>query len=131
MSFFTVEGARLGRGLWARFDGLAFPLKLVAYVCMWPLLELLFLFRVRRFLRLRTEQPPVHNEADAAEVERFWDRVLVEEDAEAVDAILRGWFLGHGPVLAGNLEELVAWSISREAVTTVNLGAWARHRCLW
>ena len=97
--------------LWALFDHAALPLQLVAYLFFWPILEALFFFRVRRYTRLRSAQKMAHHNADTTEVERFWMRVLEEEDGAAVDDILRGWFLGDGPICEGNLEELVAWTL--------------------
>ena len=43
--------AALSSWFWSVFDGL-YPLNLLIYAFLWPLLELLFLFRVRRFLCL-------------------------------------------------------------------------------
>ena len=104
-------GERCLAQLWQKFDSTYFPLQLLIYVFLFPLLELAFVFRVRRFLRVRSAQRQPHHTADTAEVERFWTRILTEEDGRTADAILRGWFLGEGPIGEGNMEELVAWTL--------------------
>lgn len=96
---------------WSTWDGLPLPARLVLYVLFWPLLELLFIFRVRRYLRQRTLQAIAHHVEDTAEVLRFWSGVLEEEDVEYV---VRGWFLGEGRMRRENVMDLIGWSISAE-----------------
>ena len=108
--------AALSSWFWSVFDGL-YPLNLLIYAFLWPLLELLFLFRVRRFLCLRSAQDQPHDASDRAECERFWDIVLGEYEArrdrtEELKEILRGWYLGEGEVQSDNLEDLISWTLS-------------------
>ena len=105
--------------IWAIFEHSSIALQLVVYLLLWPILEVLFLFRVRRYVRLRSAQKLAHHSADTAEVERFWMRILKEEDAAGVDTVLRGWFLGEGPICEGNLEELVGWTLYAKPVHTL------------
>ena len=108
----TADGGAtvLGR-VWALFDRV-YPLNLIIYMIFWPLLELLFYFRVCRFLRVRGAQVLAHCVDDTAEVERFWSRAMAEEEAPVIDTVLRGWFLGDtGQVCEGNLHDLVSWTL--------------------
>lgn len=82
---------------------------LLAYVCCWPILEVLFYFRIQRFLQLRTAQRIIHYEDDTAEALRFWNVAIAEEDVEGT---VRGWFVGDGTVRQENLMELIAWTLS-------------------
>ena len=95
---------------WRAFD-LAYPLNILVYICFFPVLELLFYFRVGRYLKVRTKQKLAHSAADTAEVQRFWSRAIAEESPTNIDILLRGWFLGDGPLLAGNLLELIGWTL--------------------
>ena len=94
--------------LWRAFD-FSFPLNFVVYIFLWPVLELLFYLRIRRFRRLRTAQPLRHHPTDTASVlNDFWPRVLAEDP---IEDIIEGWFVGDGELRVGNIEELVGWTL--------------------
>ena len=105
---------------WRAYDALPLALKFLIYVLSAPLLELLFVFRVRRYLRLRTAQHVSHTAEDTATVALFWDYVLQHEDD--IESIVRGWFLGDGPLLAGNLFDFVAWTLYARGATELSAG---------
>ena len=73
---------------WHAFD-LAYPLNILVYICCFPVLELLFYFRVGRYLKVRTKQKLAHSAADTAEVQRFWSRAIAEESPTNIDILLR------------------------------------------
>ena len=113
MATSTASSSATAR-LWAKFDGLPIAISVIVYTLWWPILELAFYFRVRRFIRVRNAQSTPHTEQDTAEVLRFWSIVFEEESAASVRTIINGWFLGaeEAAVCAGNLTELVAWTLA-------------------
>ena len=96
------------KGAWQTFDLLSIPLRCAIYLCTWPLLELLFFFRVRRFLLQRTLQRPPHTTEDTSAAEDFWMRMIAEEEPAKLAEFLEEWFLGEGPLCHGNIESFVA-----------------------
>lgn len=117
----------LGTRLW-----LALPL----YLLIAPLIEILFYFNVRRFLRVRSAEPHRTREAsDSAEALFCLLHMLKLEPPERVDDMVRGWFIdlesertraklsrnlesprgrrgrGCGEPRAGNVMQLIAWMV--------------------
>ena len=103
----TIEGCFAA--FWRMFDMLPIALKFVLYFFWAPLLEVMFYFRVRRYLRLRSEQKVPHTSEDIANVLAFWEQILEHEDD--IESILRGWYPGEGELLAGNLLDMVGWTL--------------------
>ena len=94
---------------WACFDACV-GLNLLLYVLWFPILEFLFLFRVRNYMRLRGATSVDHTEADVEECKRFWN-VILSEGGESVERILRGWFPGSGNLHRSQIDELMAWTL--------------------
>jgi pimeloyl-ACP methyl ester carboxylesterase len=113
----------LERLAWNAYDAI-FPLNLLIYVLLWPILEVLFVFRVWRYRRLRSEQPCTHNAADTEEVVQFWYKVIEEP---GVEDIITSWFTGEGPCHRGNLLEFIAWTCY--AVPLLDLEEAQRAQC--
>jgi hypothetical protein len=109
---------RLVARLWHAFDRADFLCALLVYLLTWPLLEFLFVFRVRRYLRIRGAQRLIHHESDTREALCFWAHMLEEEPTET-RPILRGWFVGDGALHKGNLLDLICWTLYAEDVAAV------------
>ena len=62
MSTGTKMATRVAATAWSLFDALSLSLRMLLYLCLWPLLEIAFVFRVRRYLRIRSETPLQHTE---------------------------------------------------------------------
>ena len=105
------------RAFWSAFDSLPCPLNIVIYLLFFPLLELLFRHRVRRYLALRSSQSTPHDEADTAHIIDFWKTVLRED---GVDGIVRGWFLGEGELRTGNMLDLIGWTLFAKSASDLD-----------
>ena len=122
-----MASSRVGRA-WAWFD--ACPvLNLLIYVLCFPLLELCFLFRVRRYMRLRSGLAVDHSADDTAEVKRFWT-VVLSEGGESVERVLRGWFPGTDALYARQIEELIGWTLYNVGLSELDAGELQRSGLL-
>ena len=90
----------------------AWPLTLFCYLPLALPLEIAFYVHTRRFQRVRSEAPHAHTGADdAREARRAWERVLAEEEPEAVEQGLRSWFVGSGDLYHDDVAGLLSFSI--------------------
>lgn len=96
---------------WRCFDCLSLPWSLLLYALLWPVLEVLFVFRMRYYLRIRSAQRTPHDAGDTAEVLRFWNSCMSEWSGVELKELAEGWFLGEGPLCKGNLDDLVSWTL--------------------
>ena len=101
-------------GLW--------PLNLFLYPFYFVVAEALFHFHTKKYLREQSASPHQTrvDDADTAAVLAFWTWILGsgENDAPALEALLRGWFLhddgtaaSEAEVRRGNLAAFVAWTL--------------------
>ena len=75
--------------LWTTFDLYMFPLNFVIYFFCWPLLEVAFYFRLRRYRDRRNAQVLQHHPEDTQSVlETFWPTVMAEDP---INDIIEGW----------------------------------------
>ena len=101
-------------GLW--------PLNIFLYPFYFVVAEALFHFHTKNYLREQSASPHQTrvDDADTAAVLAFWTWILGsgENDAPALEALLRGWFLhddgtaaSEAEVCRGNLAAFVAWTL--------------------
>ena len=103
---------------WELYDR-ATGLNLLLYVALCPLLEVLFFFRVRRYMKLRCRALLDHDERDTAEVLRFWK--IICDEGGSVEATLRAWFPNASVLYTQHLEELVSWTLYNESANCSTL----------
>ena len=84
---------------------------ILAYMLTAPIAELHFYFLVKRFVSDREGQHGTHSLcSDCAEAIRMWEQQLMSPP-EALDAFVRGWFLGEGSPRKKDVTALLAWSL--------------------